>query len=640
MRKILICWMLFLFLSSFIVISHGNSIPTVYSEVRGDNELEEQGVPGEVRGDDELEEQGVSGEVRGDNKIEEQCSVVGGVRGNDYEEARDVKSEEQGAPGAPGEVRGSDLPEAVEMNIAYEYQTDRGIIWDSCYLGNTGVIAYISGNGAIRFIDGPAKLVSVAGPVSNWKDWNVTISENALVTIMNIPGSDRIVWGDSKGIVGIYDWTSNTSITANPHHAKITSLCMFPDRRYVATGSIDSTVAILKTSDLTIMEELTGSDCMIMDVVFSDDGQYLAAGGLGDEITIYQTDNWSIHSRIPIPEGKWMTSMEFITVGFQQILVFSDSTGVLTFHIPGVDGAINFHNLTSWANDLHQLENNSNAFDVDFFADSDDTKDDSGDNPDVDTDFTKGIDFDGNKYSRLVCAGQDGNITILVFDYSVDGLEIKKQFLFSIDTPVYTLTPVGSEICFISGDGGGRLILWSESNISDEAGEFPDSPMLGDQTGNREIPFELILFFTVIAPVLILAMYLNHIAGRSLNKISVPNPERREPLQFPPSPQFPNPPRLYRNTTARSVLQATGEMIPTAEMLSTIARYPHPGDTLSLDQYLQGTESGTLTASIDENGTKDHPSDPRVINIIIRDSVINRSNITIDEKTDLEMPSN
>jgi len=192
---------------------------------------------------------------------------------------------------------------------------DEGVL-KAAYLDRSGEFALLTGDGKIRIID-PASSPDIIRILN--------VSEYRVTEIVQIPDSKMIIWGDSAGCVGTVDVNTGIINSEEIHHGAITSIRLSPaslphpstdkDEKaelVAAVGSEDSTISILRVNDLARIKELTDPGAPVFDLAFSSDGSLLAAGGLGTETMIYNSSDWSVEDRIPTPTASWVTALTFV----------------------------------------------------------------------------------------------------------------------------------------------------------------------------------------------------------------------------------------------------------------------------------------------------------------------------------------
>ncbi|HEX8229745.1 MAG TPA: WD40 repeat domain-containing protein [Chloroflexia bacterium] len=111
------------------------------------------------------------------------------------------------------------------------------------------------------------------------------------------------------------------------HLSSVNSLSWSPDSRYLASGSMDTTVRIWEVGNGRTIQTLTGFRGNLSAVAWSPDGRYLATGSNepGDTLRIWSTTNWQVvHSVNPARDGlvkslSWSPDSKYIAVGIRDI---------------------------------------------------------------------------------------------------------------------------------------------------------------------------------------------------------------------------------------------------------------------------------------------------------------------------------
>ncbi|MBN2613373.1 MAG: hypothetical protein JXB00_17600 [Bacteroidales bacterium] len=133
-----------------------------------------------------------------------------------------------------------------------------------------GVLLYNTANAEPKVISSAANIVSI-----------VTFNRRGTL----------IAWGDTRGVIYIYDVNSGSIIrTLNAHNARIVDLKFSPDNSQLASSSNDSRIKIWNTRDFTLRPvEILVPENWPMSVAFSSDGRYLISAHQNAKIFYWPT---------------------------------------------------------------------------------------------------------------------------------------------------------------------------------------------------------------------------------------------------------------------------------------------------------------------------------------------------------------
>lgn len=435
-------------------------------------------------------------------------------------------------------------------------------------VGSHGAIVYAGEGGVIH---APA-LDHSGRDVLNW-----TVTEDRITVLSGIPGRSIILWGDSSGKVGTLDPVTNEQKAVQAHHGSITAIEPLPrtdtegedlkgDSKGInqstgendldgegqiptpnfefAVASEDSTITIMESTNLTKVRTLTDNGAPIFDLTLSQDGRYLAAGGLGREVLVYDTDSWSVHQRKPVSSGSWVTALTWRPSEPDQtgsgeeeqnetLGIALSSRRIEWFQLDSSDHS-STTNLSSWANDLWWLEDEN----------------------------------------VLIAAGMDGNLTI------INSEDPEKRKVIEGEHPVMSICKGSGDYDLAAADTNGTLrFLMIEDAVPVESEKpiqpepVPDDPIQDADYEDSGMDGELLLGLIILIPIVIIIVIVSYVGW---------------------------------------VKEMPKYQIPVARAVS-----PPP-----------------KRAPVTVKGSTDRKKkeESKVINIFIKDSVINRSNLLLDEE--------
>ena len=97
------------------------------------------------------------------------------------------------------------------------------------------------------------------------------------------------------------------------HQGAITSICISPDGRFLASGSLDKTVRLWEVATGKNLRVMRGHTDEVYAVAFSRDGQYLASSGYDRRVIVWETATGRIVRKISL--SSWSTAIGFSSDG-------------------------------------------------------------------------------------------------------------------------------------------------------------------------------------------------------------------------------------------------------------------------------------------------------------------------------------
>ncbi len=117
------------------------------------------------------------------------------------------------------------------------------------------------------------------------------------------PDGGRLVSGDEKGVVIVWEFPSRQKLrTLKAHAAWVTSIAFSPDGKRFATSGDDHNIVVWDTARLEKVIELRGHQWAVVSIAFSSDGQRLAStsGGQPGRTIIWETNSWQKKQELPL----------------------------------------------------------------------------------------------------------------------------------------------------------------------------------------------------------------------------------------------------------------------------------------------------------------------------------------------------
>ena len=477
--------------------------------------------------------------------------------------------------------------------------------------GPDGSVAYGGENGKIY-------MQNVEQSTSEPTNW--TVSEHRITALEWIPGTDWLLWGDTSGLVGTFDPDSTWIRSEQLHHGAVNAMVFlgsgvgieFPDhpdtpassdptgsqegsmQGTFAIGSDDASVSIIAIGqgmEIDQIESLNDAGYPIRDLALSPDGQMLAIGGLGQEVIVYETMNWTIEQMIPTPAGSWVTALAWYS---KSEPVKGSDTPTDLIGIALSSRKMEWYNATDWE---WNATTNLSSWATDTLSV-----------------MENGV---------LVLGGMDGNLTILNTDKLNETLTIPGE------EPIVSLGEGSGSYEIAAADSNGTLrfrhlgeavetvppIVEPEVNEEEAVDE---SVHVRDRS---EIDWMEVLYGILIFMPIVLSLFVVSVLAsrheQSPSRIPVARAVRSEWNSELGEKGVGN---RIRNGTENRMGNGAGNGIgnETGNGVGNGMRIGKNG--LFTDSVDPAPENG-------ENGT----GGSKVVNIYIRDSVINRSNLLMEE---------
>ncbi|HOK23808.1 MAG TPA: WD40 repeat domain-containing protein, partial [Candidatus Hydrothermia bacterium] len=146
------------------------------------------------------------------------------------------------------------------------------------------------------------------------------------------------------------------------HAGSVNSVCFSPDRKYIASGSVDKTIKLWEASTGKLVRTFVGHESQVNSVCFSPDGNYIASGSGKWEIFSGSYDNtiklWEVSTGKLVrtfeghklgvnavcfsPDGKYIASGSESVLGSSDntIKLWEVSTGELVRTFEGYTGGV------------------------------------------------------------------------------------------------------------------------------------------------------------------------------------------------------------------------------------------------------------------------------------------------------------
>ena len=145
------------------------------------------------------------------------------------------------------------------------------------------------------------------------------------------PDGKKLASGGNDQNVVIWDSNDFTEITNLPVEGVI-QMCWSPDSKKLATIS-NNTMKIWDTESGNEVKTLSRPSIWRVD--WSPDGDYVAAGGFSDVVTVWNTANWSVVANLSAKNGNtyslsWSPNSSYLASGSQTVMIYGPGEVLLT----------------------------------------------------------------------------------------------------------------------------------------------------------------------------------------------------------------------------------------------------------------------------------------------------------------------
>jgi WD40 repeat protein len=172
---------------------------------------------------------------------------------------------------------------------------------------------------AVGTFDGGIQLWEVDS--SQIKDTIDGNGQDSIVQLDWSPDGKMLAFGDTTGVVSIWfgDQDAVTTSLVDPDGSPANDLAWSPNGQYLATAHENGVIQFWSPETWEIIQSVEAFNYSITKIVWSTDSQMIAAGGLGNSVSLYEAKSGSLITGLGLQTQTWSLSWspngKYLTIG-------------------------------------------------------------------------------------------------------------------------------------------------------------------------------------------------------------------------------------------------------------------------------------------------------------------------------------